>query len=106
MFVLAQLSQRSSRHAGGQTKILFLHILIDQKLPQFVVANSHNNTPCIEFAPKQHNFNMSKGRLSIKNPVFRLKILFSERIPCAHRYVIQISKDSFDSVFSVYIERA
>lgn len=41
MLVPAQLGKGRGGHAGGQTQILLLHILIDQELPQLVVANSH-----------------------------------------------------------------
>ena len=42
MLILAQLGQGSGRHACSQTQVLLLHILVDQELPQFIVANSHN----------------------------------------------------------------
>ena len=42
MLVPAQLGESGGRHAGGQTQVLLLHILIDQEFPQLIVANSHN----------------------------------------------------------------
>ena len=42
MLVFAQLGKGGRRHTGGQTQILLFHVLVDQELPQFIVANSHN----------------------------------------------------------------
>ena len=42
MLVLAQLSKGGGRHTGSQPQIFLFHILINQELPQFIVANSHN----------------------------------------------------------------
>ena len=41
MLVPAQLGKGRGGHAGGQTQVLLLHVLVDQELPQLVIANRH-----------------------------------------------------------------
>ena len=41
MLVPARLGKGRGGHAGGQTQVPLLHVLVDQELPQLVVANRH-----------------------------------------------------------------
>ena len=70
---------RAGGHAGGQTQVLLLHVLVDQELPQLVIANRHpqhlahgvyTDTDCI--LTQKSQFVYQKSGFQIFNFIFRV----------------------------------